>query len=244
VKTANQTNKMIITPVKTRIFKAKEFLADFIISEIPKLKDGSILVVTSKILALSQGRIVEKIKNRKEKEEWIRKESEKFYETKWCYLCLKDGHWCANGGIDESNSKTGGLILWPEKIYEEAEKLRKILLKHYKIKKLGILITDSRIFPLRSGVVGVALGYSGFLGLKSYVGKKDIFDRKFKFEKVNMPDSLASAAILVMGEGKERCPLAVIENAPVEFTDRKISRKELQIKPENDIYRVLFENLK
>jgi len=235
---------MIVNPVKTRIFKARESLADFIISEIPKLKGGSVLVVTSKILALSQGRVVEKIKNRKEKEEWIRKESEKFFETKWCYLCLKDGHWCANGGIDESNSSGGGIILWPEKIYEEAEKLRKILLKYYKIKKLGILVTDSRIFPLRGGVVGVALGYSGFLGLKSYVGKKDIFGRKFKFEKVNMPDSLASAAILVMGEGNERCPLAVIENAPVEFTDKKINKKELQIKPENDIYRVLFENLK
>jgi len=140
--------------------------------------------------------------------------------------------------------KSGGLILWPEKIYEEAEKLKKILLKHHKIKKLGILITDSRIFPLRSGVVGVALGYSGFFGIKSYVGKKDIFGRKFKFEKVNIPDSLSSAAILVMGEGKEKCPLAVIENAPVEFTDKKINKKELQIKPENDVYRVLFENLK
>lgn len=235
---------MIIFPVKTRIFKANESLADFIISEIPKLKNKSILVVTSKILALSQGRVVEKIKNRKEKEVWIRKESEKFYETKWCYLCLKDGHWCANGGIDESNVESGGIILWPKKNYEAAENLRKKLLKHYKIKNLGILFTDSRIFPLRSGVVGVALGYAGFKGLKSYIGKKDIFGRKFKFEKVNMADSLATAAILVMGEGKEKVPLAVIENAPVEFTNKKINKKELRIKPENDIFRVLFENLK
>jgi len=121
-------------------------LADFIIGEIPTLKNGSILVVTSKIVALSQGRIVDNIKNRREKEEWIKKESDKFYETKWCYLCLKDGHWCANGGIDESNMASGGLILWPEKNYEEAENLRKILTKHYKIKELGILFTDSRIF--------------------------------------------------------------------------------------------------
>ena len=235
---------MIIFPVKTRIFKANESLADFIISEIPKLKNKSILVVTSKILALSQGRVVEKIKNRKEKETWVRKESEKFYETKWCYLCLKDGHWCANGGIDESNAENGGIILWPKKNYEVAEDLRKKLSKHYRIKNLGILFTDSRIFPLRSGVVGVALGYAGFKGLKSYIGKKDIFGRKFKFEKVNIADSLASAAILVMGEGKEKVPLAVIENAPVEFTNKKINKKELRIKPENDIFRVLFENLK
>jgi len=60
--------------------------------------------------------------------------------------------------------KNGGLILWPEKIYEEAENLRKKLLKHYKIKKLGILITDSRIFPLRSGVVGVGFGVFRIFG--------------------------------------------------------------------------------
>ena len=235
---------MIIFPIKTRIFKANGSLADFIISEIPKLKNKSILVVTSKIVALSQGRMVEKIKSRKEKEEWIRKESDEFHETKWCYLCRKDGHWCANAGIDESNAEGGGLILWPEKVYEEAENLRKKLLKHYKIKKLGILFTDSRIFPLRSGVTGVALGYSGFKGLRNYIGEKDIFGKKLKMTKTNIADSLSSAAILVMGEGKEKFPLAVIENAPVEFTDKKINKKELQIKPENDIYRVLFENLK
>jgi len=59
-----------------------------------------------------------------------------------------------------------------------------------------------------------------------------------------MADSLATSSILVMGEGKEKCPLAVIENAPVEFTDRRINKRELQINPESDIYRVLFENLK
>lgn len=234
---------MKITPIKTKIFKVNESLADFIIQEIPKIKNKSILVVTSKIVSLSQGRIVPDVKNRKEKEEWIRKESEKFFETKWCYLCLKDGHWCANGGIDESNAKKG-IILWPKDNYGEAERLRKVLLKHYKIENLGILFTDSRIYPLRSGVVGVALGYAGFKGLKNYIGKKDIFGRKFKFEKVNMADSLATAAILVMGEGKERIPLAIIEDAPVEFTNKKINKNELKIKPENDIFRVLFENLK
>lgn len=234
---------MLIFPIKTRTFKAGESLADFIISEIPKLGDGSILVVTSKIMALSQGRIISKLKNRKEKERWIEKESEEFYKTKWCYLCLKDGHWCANAGVDESNVEGGGIILWPEKIFEEAEILKKKLAKHYKVKNLGLLITDSRIFPLRSGVIGVALGYAGFKGLRNYIGRKDIFGKKLEMTRTNIADSLASAAILVMGEGKEKCPLAVIENAPVEFVEKKINKKELQIKPENDIYRVLFENL-
>jgi coenzyme F420-0:L-glutamate ligase len=235
---------MHIIPIKTRIFKARGSLADFIISQIPGLEDKSVLVVTSKIVALAQGRMTGKLKNRKEKEKWIEKESEEFYRTKWCYLCLKNGHWCANAGVDESNVEGGGIILWPEKIYEEAEKLKKQLARHYKIKNLGILITDSRIFPLRSGVIGVALGYAGFKGLRNYIGRKDIFGKKLEMTKTNIADSLASAAILVMGEGKEKIPLAVIKDAPVEFTDKRISKKELQIKPKDDIYRVLFENLK
>lgn len=234
---------MMIFPKKTRIFQAKESLADFIFEEIPKIKNGSILVITSKIVALSQGRIVGKKMNRKEKEKWIEKESDNFYKTKWCYLTLKENHWCANAGIDESNVESGGLILWPDNIYKEAEKLRKKLLKEYGIKNLGVLITDSRIFPLRSGVTGVALGYAGFQGLRNYIGKKDIFGRKLKMTKTNIADSLASAAILVMGEGNEKAPLAVVEDAPVRFTDKKINKKELLIKPENDIYRRLYENL-
>jgi len=50
---------MIITPIKTRIFQAKESLADLLFPKFA-LKNKSILVITSKILALSQGRVVEK----------------------------------------------------------------------------------------------------------------------------------------------------------------------------------------
>lgn len=234
---------MIIIPIKTRVFKARESLADFIISEIPKLKDKSILVVTSKIVALSQGRVVENYSGREEeKMEWIRRESEKTIKNKWTILALKDNSWCSSAGIDESNAQ-GKLILLPKNSFSEAEKLGKILIKHYKIKKLGIVISDSRNFPLRLGAMGVALGYSGFLGLKSYVGKKDIFGRKFKFERVNVADSLASVAMLDMGEGNEKMPLAVIENAPVDFIDKKTNSKELFLDPKDDIYRVLFEGL-
>lgn len=234
---------MKILPIKTRIFKARESLADFIIKEIPELKNQSILVITSKIVALSQGRIVENYSgNKKEKESWIKKESKKTIKNKWTILALRNGVWCSSAGIDESNAK-GKLILLPIDPFSEAEKIRKILLKHYKIKKLGIIISDSRNFPLRLGAMGIALGYAGFLGLKNYVGKKDIFGRKFQFERVNVADSLASSAMVDMGEGDERKPLVVIEDAPIFFTNKKTDPKELFLDPKNDIYRKLYQNL-
>ena len=42
--------------------------------------------------------------------------------------------------------------------------------------------------------------------------------------KTDVADSLATAAVLCMGEGKEQQPLALITNALVEFND-KIDKK-------------------
>ena len=144
----------------------------------------------------------------------------------------------ANAGIDESNAD-GKLILLPKDCFVSAKKLRKELQKHYKVKKLGVLLTDSRLFPLRAGIVGVAVGYTGFKGVSDERGKKDLFGRKLRMTKVDIADSLATAAVLAMGEGAERKPLTVIEGAPVEFTER-INRKELIIDIKDDLYRPLF----
>ncbi|MBI3952825.1 MAG: coenzyme F420-0:L-glutamate ligase [Candidatus Doudnabacteria bacterium] len=232
---------MLITPVKTRIFKTSEPLGEFIISYLPKVEDKSIIVITSKIVALSQGRRVA-LNNPKDKTKWIKQESEQYIRTRWCYLTLKDGHWCANAGIDESNAEGGGFILWPKDCYGTAKQLRLSLLKHYRLKNLGILITDSRIFPLRAGVTGVALSYAGFRGLRNYIGKKDLFGRKLKMTKTNVADSLASAAVLAMGEAAETCPLALVTDAMVEFNAHTNSR-ELRIRFEDDLYRPLFQQI-
>src|SRR3989344_1192498 len=115
---------MLVVPIRTRIFKLNESLEDFILNYIPKAPDKSIIVITSKIVALSQGRLV-KINNQRDKDKWIKQESQKFIKTKWCYLTLKDGHWCANAGIDESNVEGGGIILWPKNPYKIAQQLRR-----------------------------------------------------------------------------------------------------------------------
>lgn len=76
-----------------------------------------------------------------------------------------------------------------------AQSLRALLIKKYGLKKLGVLITDSRTTPLRLGITGVTLGYSGFNGLRSYIGRPDIFGRTFKMSRTNVADSLATAAV-------------------------------------------------
>ena len=199
---------MIIRPVKTRIFKEGEDLFSFMIHYLKRPKERAIIVVTSKIVALSEKRTAI-IENDRTKERLINAESEYAIATKHVWLTIKDGMVMASAGIDESNAD-GKLILLPKDSFKAAGILRTKLKEKYKVRELGVLVTDSRTMPLRSGITGVALGYAGFQGIRDYRGKPDIFGRKFKFSRTNVADSLATAAVLVMGEGNERQPLAII----------------------------------
>jgi dihydrofolate synthase / folylpolyglutamate synthase len=230
---------MLVRPITTRVFREGENLADFIQKHIPKLKDGSVLIVTSKIVALAERRTAPN--DTKTKERLIKSESTFALPTKWVWLTLKEGLVIANAGIDESNAD-GKLILLPKDSYQAAAQIRKEMMRRYKIKNLAVILTDSRIWPLRAGVTGVALGYAGMKGLKDYRKKKDIFGRGFKFETVSVADGLAASAVLTMGEGDERIPLAVIEGAPVEFAER-VNRTELTIALADDIYLPFFGKL-
>lgn len=231
---------MKIIPIQTRIFKENENIISFILKYIKRIPENSVLVVTSKIVALSEGRTV-KYKNKSQKVKLIKEESDFSVKTKLTWLTIKDGMVMASAGIDESNAK-GKLILLPKDSFQSAEKIRKDLKKIFKIKNFGVLITDSRIFPLRAGIVGVSLGYAGFKGIRDYRGEKDIFGRVLKMSRTDVSDSLATSAVLCMGEGKEQQPLALITDVPIEFTD-KINKKELLINPKDDLYLPLFGSI-
>ncbi len=224
---------MKVRPIRTRIFKERENLVTFITQHIPTLKEKSVLIVTSKIVALGEGRTAVH-ENLLTKQKLIQAESDFAIPTKYVWLTLKDGLVVASAGIDESNAD-GKLILLPKDSYKAAAQLRTALMKKYRVKNLAVIITDSRTVPLRAGTTGVALGYAGMKGIRDYRGTPDIFNRPFKFSRTNVADGLSTAAVVVMGEGNERYPLAVIEHAPVIFTER-VSRNELKIPLEDDIY--------
>ncbi len=231
---------MIVEPIKTRIFQEGEDLIAFIVEHLPVVKSKAIVVVTSKIIALSERRTAV-VKNIQEKIKIIRQESDFAVPTKYVWLTIKDGMVMASAGIDESNAK-GKLILLPRDSFRSAGLIRRMLKKKYGLKQLGVIVTDSRTIPLRAGVMGVALGYAGFRGVRDYRGTPDIFGRKFKFSRTDVVDSLAASAVVVMGEGDERRPLALIEDIQVDFCDR-INRQELHIDIQDDMYRPLFTQL-
>lgn len=232
---------MKIQAIKTRIFKEGDDLIKFIIKEIPKISDGDILVITSKIVSLGEKRTA-LYTNEKDLEKIIKRESQFAIKTKYVWLTIKDNMVLASAGIDKSNAD-GKLILLPKDSYNSAKMIRKDLIKHFKIKNLGIIISDSRMLPFRAGIFGVAVGYAGFKGIRLYVGEKDLFGRKLQFSRTDVADSLATSAVVLMGEGSECQPLAIIKDAPVIYTD-KLNRKELNIDIKEDMYQPLFEKIK
>lgn len=225
---------MEVIPIKTKLFREGESLPDFVLAHIPNLKNGSVLVVSSKIVSLAEGRTADV----KDKERLIKQESDWAKKTKKVWLTEKDGILMANAGIDESNGN-GKIILLPKDSYRSAATLRTTVMKKCKVKKLGVIVADSVPIPRRKGVVGIALGYAGFKGVRDYKGKKDLFGRTFKFASSNSADSLATAAAFMMGEGAERSPLVLIKDAGVSFTEN-VSKKEVKMSRNIDMFDTCF----
>lgn len=229
---------MKITAITTDLFAPRADLPAFIVRHIPTVKEGVVVAVASKLLCLWKGEMVP-YESVAQKEKLIRRESEWALQTPLCWLTVKDGMVMTNAGIDESNANKQ-LLLLPPNLYALAAQLRTQLQQVWHIKKLGLVITDSMILPLRAGVIAAAVAYAGFKGVRDLRGQTDLFGRRLEVTLVNVADSLATAAALEMGESDGCRPLAVLEQAPVEFVD-EVPSNEIKYPVANDLYTPLFQ---
>lgn len=213
---------MVIKAIKTRKFLPPQDDLWGLLSEIQVLDENSIVCVTSKVVSIGEGRCISI--SQIDKDELIKKEADKYLPREFVpqervMYTLKNNMLVASAGIDESNGDNF-YILWPEDPNKSAKNIWEFLKNKFKLNNLGIVITDSRLIPLRQGVVGYSIGYFGFKPIKDYRGKEDLFGRKLVMETSNLPDSLATAAVLEMGEGSESQPFAIISDlSNIEFID-------------------------
>jgi coenzyme F420-0:L-glutamate ligase / coenzyme F420-1:gamma-L-glutamate ligase len=226
------------------------------------LLEHDVLCITSKVVAVSQGRVVDlatiepspqaremkRLRYSKdfaahpELAELVLREADLLFAgaEAHVYLTLKGTVWIANAGLDLSNAHEGTAILWPEAPWAWVAEFRRRLLAYYGVAALGVLLTDSRLTPLRRGVTGVAIAYAGFEGIQSEVGKPDLFGRPLKVTQKAVADDLAATAVLVSGEAAEGRPFTLIRGAPVIFTDREIDPQETFVKPQDDLYAGIY----
>ncbi len=94
--------------------------------------------------------------------------------------------------------------------------------------------------------MGRAIGVEGFLPIKNYIGREDLYGRKSRVTISNVADALATSAVLMIREGDEQTPLAIIKNAPVTFTNKLLNEKdkELNLTHDQDIFSYIYRREK
>lgn len=239
---------MIIDAVPTRKVIPGQPVSDILDEYVRVLQEKDILTVTSKIVSICEGRVIPN-DGKVNKRDLIRSEADLYLEDPGYYdrfhitLTIKNRILIASSGIDESNGN-GNYILWPENPMESARKIWSYLRHKFGLKNLGVIITDSHTTPLRWGVTGIGMAWCGFMPLNRYIGKPDLFGRKFRFVYASVLDGLAAAAVTVMGEGAEQTPIARISGAyQVTFRTRPPTQKEidsLKINLKDDIFAPLL----
>ncbi|MGE5502245.1 MAG: coenzyme F420-0:L-glutamate ligase [Ignavibacteriales bacterium] len=119
----------------------------------------------------------------------------------------------ANAGIDASNvGDPDQVLLWPLDPDASAARLREGLEARFGV-PLAVIISDSLGRAWRIGTVGTAIGVSGLKPLRDRRGETDLFGRVLQATVTGVADEIAAAATLVMGEGAEGTPAAIVTGA-------------------------------
>lgn len=243
---------MIVKSYKTHKIKVGDDIYKILDKYLPTLSENSVVAITSKIISITQGDVV-KNDGSFTKDNLVKKEADYYIEsdveTEYgkIFLTRKDELIVFSAGIDESNTDED-FVLWPRNLQAATNKIWEYLRKRDNIKNLGIIVTDSGIIPVVAGVIGTSLSWCGFEPINNFVGKTDIFGREIKYTQVSVVESLATSAVIVMGETSEQTPLAVITDVPfIKFQDGVPTKEEKEsvIFPiEKDMYGKLLTSVK
>jgi putative folate metabolism gamma-glutamate ligase len=245
---------VVVSPIRTKKLRAGEQTIFEVIGDyIAEFENRSILIITSKIVALCEGRVVPITSPSISKKEELVKQEADYYlpaaASKYGYhFTITNNTLISLSGIDESNSD-GNYVLWPKDVQKTANEIREYLVRKFDFKEVGVLIVDSTCIPLRWGTMGLALAYSGFRALNNYIGQPDLFGRPFQVSQAGIANGLAAAAVVTMGEGTEQTPLAIINDVPfVKFQNRNPTKKELKLfyidKKDDDLFAPFLNSVK
>ncbi len=218
-----------------------------------ELEDGDALVVTSKIVSKSEGRLFD-LRNIEPGAEAQRLATETRKDPRIVELVLREslkisrqapsvlvvqhrlGFVSANAGIDQSNvdGSEDMVLLLPLDPDASAEKIR-ARLKEQAGADVGIVISDSHGRPFRVGNVGVAIGVAGMPAVLDLRGKSDLFGRELKISIMGYADLVASTANLLTGEADEGQPIVLVRG--LQFPALQGKAVDLYRPPEQDLYR-------
>jgi coenzyme F420-0:L-glutamate ligase / coenzyme F420-1:gamma-L-glutamate ligase len=196
------------------------------------LRDGDIVVVTSKIISKAEGRI----QPAAQRAELITSESRRTVARRGDTRIVRThgGLTMAAAGVDASNVSAESILLLPHDPDASAAALREQLVAATRL-RLGVIISDTAGRPWRMGQTDYAIGVSGVQVVQNYVGARDTYGNELQVTAMAVADELAAAADLVKGKLRGR-PVAVVRGLGGLVSGTDSSARELLRDPGRDMF--------
>ena len=165
------------------------------------LEHHDLIIVTSKVVSKSEGRVVAFDGTEAHKVALIEGESMRVLRRRGPLRITEthSGFTSANAGIDLSNTADGTAVLLPKEPDRSARRLRAEIRRRRGV-DVAVVITDTFGRVWRQGVTDVALGSAGILPVLDLRGTTDANGRVLEATEVAIVDEIAGAANLVLGK--------------------------------------------
>ncbi|MGA8847612.1 MAG: coenzyme F420-0:L-glutamate ligase, partial [Nocardioides sp.] len=180
-------------------------LAEALLEVHPQLRDGDIVVVTSKVVSKSEGRVVPG-----SREEHLEAATARVVARRGATTIVRTQHGLtlAAGGIDNSNVALGSSVLLPLDPDASARRLRAAL-QHRTGAVLGVIVTDTAGRAWREGQTDIAIGAAGVVVAEDFAGRIDAHGNQLAVTAPAVADEIAGLAELAQGKLGAR-PFAVV----------------------------------
>jgi dehydro coenzyme F420 reductase / coenzyme F420-0:L-glutamate ligase / coenzyme F420-1:gamma-L-glutamate ligase len=212
-------------------FRPGDDLGAAVAAAAPWLRDGDVVVVTSKVVSKCEGRLVPAPRDAEERDRLRRKlvddEAVRVLARKGRTLITENrlGLVQAAAGVDGSNVDRDELALLPVDPDASAAALRTGLREQLGV-HVAVVITDTMGRAWRNGQTDAAVGAAGLTVLHSYSGAVDRYGNELLVTEIAIADEIAAAADLVKGK-LTAMPVAVVRGLTV-VDDGSTARKLLR----------------
>jgi coenzyme F420-0:L-glutamate ligase len=216
-----------------------------LIAERAELRDGDVLVVTSKVVSKAEGRLIFLDSADPQRREQARlaaidAETVRVVASRGTTRIVqtRNGLVLAAAGVDVSNVPKHELALLPVDPDASAKQLRDALHERAGV-RVAVIISDTLGRTWREGVVDSAIGVAGITAVTDPRGLTDEYGNTLETTRVAIADELAAAADLVKGKLRG-VPVAIVRGLAADGTlpDDGNASRELIRDPELDMFRL------
>jgi coenzyme F420-0:L-glutamate ligase len=196
------------------------------------LRDGDVLVVTSKVVSKSEGRTVPAA----ERETAIREAAVHTLARRGPTRIVRTGNGLvlAAAGVDNSNVQPGEVLLLPVDPDASAARLRAGIRARVGA-DVGVVVSDTLGRAWRTGQTDVAIGAAGVRVVEDYAGRRDPYGNDLHVTAVALADELAAAADLVKTKLAGR-PVALLRGLAHLVGDDQGTARDLTRPPAQDMF--------